>query len=83
VGTNVGLDLNAGGESLRHGKPLDEGRLRYSIQIPDVDGRGSFDDPPSPLHIFGINLARDLKHLGLLARSDAGQLQRAWHGVVM
>jgi hypothetical protein len=80
AGANVGFDLFSGGEPLRYGKPFDESRVHYSIVVPDDDGRGSFNNPPAPLQILGIYLARDLKHLGLLAPDDADKLQTEWHG---
>src|SRR5258708_7015013 len=83
-GANLGFEINGVAVHVEYGKPVDESRVRYSIEIPDDDGQGSsFANPPGPLHILGIFLARDLKHLGHIESQDADELQRAWHGVVM
>lgn len=81
--TNVEVEILPGGRSMTYGQPYDESNSTYTIRIPDDDGRGSFANPPAPLHIFGICLARDLKHLGLIACDDADDLQRKWSGAVM
>ena len=80
AGANVRFALFSGGEPLHYGKPFDESRAHYSMVFPDDDGRGSFSNPPAPLQILGIYLARDLKYLGLLAPEDADKLQTEWHG---
>jgi hypothetical protein len=79
-GANLGLHICTAGAKLEYGKPLDEDHFRYYITAPDDDGRSSFDNPPARLHILGIYLARDLKHLGLLAPDESDKLQMEWHG---
>gem|GEM_PF-6653705 len=75
---NVSLNIRAV-IPMERGQPIDESKVDYSIVIPDDDGRGSFADPPGPLHILGAYLAVDLKHLGLLEAKVADELQIAWH----
>ena len=78
-GANVSLRVN-GTECVKPpGKPVDERKLRYSIEIQDDDGRGSFANPPGPLHILGAFLTRDLVDLGLLGEAEARELQSSWH----
>ena len=83
VGANLSLLINGVSVLKEYGQPVDESRVQYSIEIPDDNGHGSFADPPGSLHVLGILLARDLKHLGLIDSKYADELQRAWHGVVL
>src|SRR5262245_50480810 len=44
VGANVSLRVNGTAVLRQPGKPVDESKLRYTLEIPDDDGRGSFAD---------------------------------------
>lgn len=74
AGANVGVHICTAGTSIPKGQPVDVGGLRYSIELRDDDGRGSFDDPPAPIQILGIFLARDLRNLGLIDDEKASKL---------
>jgi hypothetical protein len=64
----------------RDGAAYDPAALRYDLRAasePEDAG------PPSRLEVMGIYLARELKKRGLLAPSEADNLQGAWNAVVM
>jgi hypothetical protein len=80
AGANLPMNVATSGITLPRGQSIDESSCIYFVHVPDDDGQSSFKDPPAPLHILGIYLARDLLGLGLIPESDSEDLQRAWHG---
>lgn len=61
------------------GKASEADEVRYGLELSETQ---DFDCPPSQLEIFGIFLARHLKHRGLLSATEADGLQKAWNAAV-